>query len=303
MPLLMFFIDGFGIGTADQEFNPFLTAKMDFFDELLKGEKLAETTNFAAYCTENRLIVPLDATLNVVGLPQSATGQTTLLTGINASRHCGRHIHGFPTIKLKALLQEHSIFKILRQNNLSATFANTFTAEYFSQPKPRYSATTLAAMAGDCRLRMVADLVNGEAVYQDITNEILKEKGYAVSVISPEEAALNLVKIAAQNDFTLFEYFQTDRCGHKQDRELALLLLNRLDRFIGTISSELDQYQLDLIITSDHGNIENLAVKTHTYNPVPLIALGNNISCFDKARSIEDIYSCIIDYFNLKLME
>jgi bisphosphoglycerate-independent phosphoglycerate mutase (AlkP superfamily) len=29
-----------------------------------------------------------------------------------------------------------------------------------------------------------------------------------------------------------------------------------------------------VIITSDHGNIEDLSVKTHTLNPVPLLWLG-----------------------------
>jgi hypothetical protein len=38
----------------------------------------------------------LDASLCVPGLPQSATGQAALLTGLNAPELMGRHIEGFP---------------------------------------------------------------------------------------------------------------------------------------------------------------------------------------------------------------
>src|SRR6185436_9156180 len=42
-----------------------------------------------------------DASLGVTGLPQSATGQTTLFTGVNAAQVLGRHLYAFPTATLQ----------------------------------------------------------------------------------------------------------------------------------------------------------------------------------------------------------
>ena len=145
---------------------------------------------------------------------------------------------------------------------------------------------------------MVPDLLQGEAVYQDITNEMLRERGYDVPLVEPEEAALALVNVAVKNDYTLFEYFQTDRCGHKQDWDLAMTLLNRLDRFLGTIAQKLDQTNLDLLVISDHGNVEDLSVKTHTLQPVPLIAIGQRSSLFAKVTTLPQVYPAILQFVN-----
>jgi len=57
--------------------------------------------------------IPTDACLDVPGLPQSATGQTTIFTGQNASKVLSRHLHGQPTITLKKMIIENNLFKEL----------------------------------------------------------------------------------------------------------------------------------------------------------------------------------------------
>lgn len=302
MPLLMLFLDGFGLGNTDPKTNPLTRAGMLFFRELLGGRPLTLDTVGDGITSPDIICLPTQTTLGVAGLPQSATGQTVIFSGINAAQVTGRHINGFPTKALRQILQEHSLFKRLNQAGHPAVFANAFTREYFETTRRgrwRHSVTTTAALSGECRLLLFADLLKGEAVYQDIINEQLQARGYHIALLRPEDAAANLLRVAAQNEFTLFEYFQTDRCGHKRDWDLALELLNRLDRFIGALAVKLRESDLDLLIVSDHGNIEDLSVKTHTTNPVPTIALGPRTAEFAQIRTLMDIYPAVLRYFKI----
>ena len=296
MGIIMIFIDGLGLGSDDPEINPLLTADLPNIKSILKTAPTQRTIS-ADMIKPNLVIKAIDARLGVPGLPQSATGQTALFTGTNAPKLTGRHINGFPTRALRDILERNSIFKQINQAGRRAVFANTFTAEYFESVRRgrwRYSASTTAALAGGCKLLMVEDLERGYSVYQDLTNEQLRKKNYPIPIITPETAGENLARQAKSNDFTLFEYFQTDRCGHAQDRELSRLLLNRLDRFVGTIVSRMPT-DFCLILTSDHGNIEDLSVKTHTLNPVPLFVFGAGAESFGKVNSITEICPSILN--------
>jgi 2,3-bisphosphoglycerate-independent phosphoglycerate mutase len=303
LPLVLVFVDGLGLGTADAQTNPLTRAGMFFLRERFRGRPLTVDTVGAGLAGPDWLCRPVNPTLGVAGLPQSATGQTVIFTGVNAAQVAGRHVNGFPTKALRQIIQEHSLFKVLNQAGYKAIFANTFTKEYFettARGRWRHSVTTTAAMAGDCRLLQVDDLLRGLAVYQDIINEALQAKGYQAPLVRPEAAADNLARLAAQNDFTLFEYFQTDRCGHKQDWDGAWVILNRLDRFIGTLAGRLTAAGLDLLLVSDHGNIEDLTVKTHTLNPVPVMAVGARAAEFGAVTTLLDIYPTVLRYFGIK---
>ena len=209
MNLLMIFIDGFGLGAADPAANPFLAAEMPFVRRLLNGQPLTLESVGAGIVRPGLTIRPLDARCDVPGIPQSATGQTALFSGINAAKIAGRHIHGFPNRALREILNQHGIFKRLGEAGRKAVFANTFTAEYFravregkGRGRARHSATTIAALAGKEPLRMLPDLLQGAAVYQDITNEALRERGYEIAPLAPEEAGRRLARLAAAYDFT-----------------------------------------------------------------------------------------------------
>lgn len=302
MPLLMVFIDGFGLGEMDPEQNPFCLAEMPFFRSCLSGEPLTREMVGTGFRRPGFLIKPTDCSLGVNGIPQSATGQTVLLAGVNAAQMAGRHVGGFPTKMLQEVLNKLSIFKILNESGRKAVFADAFTEEYFEYVNRRiwiHSATTTAALAGGCKLLMVPDLLRDEAVYQDITNESLRERGYQLPLIDPEKAARNLVRLASKNDYTLFEYFQTDLCGHQQDLNLALTLLNRLDRFLGVVFQNLDRYNLVLLVVSDHGNIEDLSTNSHTFNPVPTAVFGKDLTVFEDIQSLLDIYPAVLKYLGI----
>lgn len=303
MSIVMVFIDGFGLGPGDAALNPFMAADMPFMKKLL-GDRLLTEDDIGAGIVRSGLVVkPTDATLGVAGIPQSATGQTALFTGVNAARLAGRHISGFPTRFLREILYRNNLFKAINRSGKRAVFANTFTKEYFEavdRGKWRHSVTTTAALAGECRLLMFPDLLNGQAVFQDITNEKLRERGYDAPLLEPETAAGYLLNQAKRNNFTLFEYFQTDHCGHAQNWDLALTLLHRIDIFLGVVAERMVEFNLTLLIVSDHGNIENLSVKTHTLNRVPTIVVGAEAHRFSKVSSILDIYPMVLEYLGVE---
>lgn len=303
MPVVMVFIDGLGVGSDNAEINPVARAELPFIKKILPGG-LTKKSVGKGIVRPNLVIRGIDARLEVPGIPQSATGQTALFTGVNAARITGRHINGFPTKALRTILEQNSIFKRINQSGRRSVFANTFTKEYFEaveRGRWRNSASTTAALAGECRLLMVDDLIKGYAVYQDIINEQLRQKGYQVPLFTPEEAAVNLVRQATQNDFTLFEYFQTDRCGHAQDRDLAIVLLNRLDSFLATIVSEIPS-DFSMVVTSDHGNIDDLSIKTHTLNQAPLMVFGPGAEAFAEVDSLVGVCPTILKLLGIPAM-
>lgn len=245
---------------------------------------------------------PLDATLGVEGLPQSATGQTTLLTGRNASAILGHHHPGYPTPTLIALLEEHSIFRYLRKMGRTGTFANTFTKDYFRRVEHesgdrrlRLSATTHAARAGEVPFRMVESYLQGESVPHDMTGEMLVVLGQEVPLTQPREAGLTLSRLLNDFDFVLFEFFLTDRAGHAQDELAAIALLERIDAALGGVVDAMDPNRDTVILTSDHGNIEDLSIRTHTRNPVPALVVGARAEKLSaEIRSIQDITPAIL---------
>jgi 2,3-bisphosphoglycerate-independent phosphoglycerate mutase len=266
--VLLIFIDGVGIGTRGNH-NPLDGLGSEFFSIFQNEEPRLPF--------DGRLAIT-DARLGVEGLPQSATGQTTILTGVNASQLIGRHLHGYPSPRLKQALAEHSIYKKLIAVGRSVTFANAYTTTYL-ESRPRFvSCTTVAAETAGLRFRMLEDLAEGRAVSHDFTNRFLIERGFDVKECDPETAGQNLARLGADHHFTLYEHFITDRIGHYRDRELSRKLTREhiplLTRFVRAVLSAADLERQTVVITSDHGNIEDATTRSHTLNPVATLAFG-----------------------------
>ena len=268
MSVLLFFIDGLGIGSRGP-FNP--------LDGLEDAAPLAIFRDELPEVIFDGLVVPTDACLGIAGRPQSASGQTTILTGVNAPALLGYHKQGFPNAAMLDILREHSIFLQLTRAGVGPiTFANTYPQRFFDE-RPRWvSATTAAVEAAGLRFRTMPDLKDGRAVYQDFTNAMLIERGEDVSPRSPDEAAAVLASIVSENRFTLYEYFITDKAGHMQDMEAARRILRNLARLIRGVLAGIDLGRTSVILTSDHGNIEDLSSRNHTLNQVPTIIWGAN---------------------------
>jgi phosphopentomutase len=286
--VLLFFIDGLGIGARGPQ-NP--------FDGLDGAEPLAQFANEDAPTLFEGIVVPTDARMGIEGRPQSASGQTTILTGVNVPQLLGYHKQGFPNTAMLEILREHSIFGQLKSAGVGPiTFANTYTQRFFDE-RPRWvSATTAAMEAAAVPFRRVADLKAGQAVYHDFTNQLLIERGEDVQLRSAEQAAEVLASLVVQNRFTLYEYFITDKIGHKQDLQLARTTLQNLALFIRQLLVPLDLNKTSVILTSDHGNIEDLSSRNHTLNAVPTIVWGRDSNRIASSIStLADITPAIVD--------
>jgi 2,3-bisphosphoglycerate-independent phosphoglycerate mutase len=286
--VLLFFIDGLGIGARGPH-NP--------FHGLTGAEPLAIFADEEPKIPFDGVLAPTDARLGVEGRPQSASGQTTILTGVNGPAAIGYHKQGFPNQALLDIIREHSIFLQLERAGVNPiTFANTYTKRFFAA-RPRWiSATTAAVEAANMRFNTVEDLNAGRAVYQDFTNAMLIERGEKANLRTPEEAGEVLANIAGAHLFTLYEYFITDKIGHAQDMEIARAVLPKLARFIRALLSKIDLATTTVILTSDHGNIEDLSLRNHTLNPVPTIVWGRDRERIARRiRSLTDITPTIVE--------
>ncbi|MDZ4200099.1 MAG: hypothetical protein U1E27_12540 [Kiritimatiellia bacterium] len=280
--VLLVFVDGLGFGSRDPAINP-----------LYRGDSpcLADWIEHDA--------VAVDACLDLPGTPQSATGQASLLTGRNAAMEAGRHVAGFPTESLKILIREHNLFTQLTRLGYRSTFANAY---YLEDPiaiqRRRQSVTTVATLAAFGSVRDLPFLLRDEAVYQDLTRESLRDRGYTGPLTTPGEAAEHLLRIAVQHDFTLFEYFQTDFAAHSGSDERRQLILRRLDAFLDSLRNFSRTPGNLFLLTSDHGNIEDAHGTGHTRNPVPLIARGRGAAHMkSRVKSLTDFVPALLELY------
>jgi 2,3-bisphosphoglycerate-independent phosphoglycerate mutase len=296
--ILMIFIDGVGIGKEDYEFNPFFKYGFNTFSELFGGIPSLDNSLLK---NKNRFLFPADARLEVEGLPQSGTGQTSIFCGINAAKLIGKHFGPYPYSTLIPIIKEKNIFKHFLKKNQKAFFSNAYPKvffDYLKSGRQRLSVTSLSCRLSEMRLNRITDVRKGNALTAEITNERWNLKlGYNLPVIKPETAARRLLRIASKNKFTLYEYFLTDHIGHGRYDGETESTLKTLDAFLFTIISEMDYEKLSLIICSDHGNFEDLSVKTHTLNPALTITAGKNSEKLLKAiKNISQIKDEIIKY-------
>lgn len=277
--VVLFFIDGIGIGEAS-EHNP-LSA--------ISGIKpLSVYRGNLAECFLDGIVVSTDPRLGVKGRPQSASGQTTILTGVNAPKLLGYHKQGFPNHDLREVLKDASIFLQLERLGIGPNvFANAYTPQFFSGTQRWKSATTCAIEASSVQFRKLPDLLGRLAIFHDFTNEGLRAAGSEVPIFSPTDAAEILAEFSRNYRFTLYEHFITDKIGHDMDRARARSHLPRLAEFIRETLVRIDLSNTTFILTSDHGNIEDLSVRNHTLNDVPTIIWGRKKA--ETAESITDL--------------
>jgi hypothetical protein len=324
MSLIFIFLDGVGLAPAGPD-NPLSDADTPALRALLGGPLTLEQTRGWGRGASGRppssipyplplvLLKPIDATLGLPGLPQSGTGQTALLAGVNAAKLHGRHQPHFPPVALRPLLAEQSVLRRVADRGGRVTFANAFGPGYWeavAARRIRRSASVIAAEGAGLRFRDMDDLRAGRALAWDVTGTALREREPAAGLpfVTPQEAGANLVRLADDHDLVFYESFLPDLAGHGRltidrrlpttDHQLAQssaidLAMSLLDGMIGGVLMAL-RPQDSLLITSDHGNIESRAAPAHTRNPVPLLVVGPAARAFVEVESIADVAEAII---------
>jgi 2,3-bisphosphoglycerate-independent phosphoglycerate mutase len=290
MGVLLLFVDGLGLGRPDPESNPLVRARLT----RLRLTQDAPAPDSAA------TLVSTDACLGIPGLPQSATGQASILAGLNAPAAVGRHINGYCTKSLAALLDGHSLFSRVKDGGGEATFANAYTPRFLEKPPRFLSVTTIATRQAGMRIRTLEDLARGEALFHDFTNRLLPERGYFLPSVTPQEAGRRLAALTSGHTFTMYEHFLTDLAGHAQDMARAIEVLENLEGLLDGLLSHLDLSRHLVILASDHGNIEDLSTKQHTLNPVPTLLWGDGSSGVAAGiRNLADIAPAILRYLDM----
>lgn len=308
--MALLFIDGVGIGRRTPEHNPLARA------DLLLSRFLDAPDAPVAFGGRARV---LDATFGVPGRPQSASNQTALLTGLPAPQLIGRHVLGYPDRELRGLLASHSLVRGLVQAGRRATFANGYPSAYLealglvaadapadgvSDHLPpgltearrrhlRASASTLAFAAGSVPLRTLRHVRAGEALTHDVRGRAPRAAGLPVPERTPEEAAQTLLALSASHDFTLFEHYLADVAGHAQDGAGAERTLADFDALLRAVVRDRPR-DLTVLVVSDHGNVEDLSIRQHTLNPVPLLAFGPGASELDGVVTLADVGRLIL---------
>ena len=264
MSTLLLFIDGIGVGGDDPSRNPFAVPGIRHLAPLAGRAP----SDGAAYR-------PLDATLGIRGLPQSATGQTTLFTGVNAAARIGRHQPGLPGPTLQAILRAESLFSKVVARGGRPTFANAFTARYLGSKRPRFGATTHMVMASGVRLRLhEEDDERDTALSHEYTGAWMTEHGIPLRRRTAEGAAAVLAGLLEENDLVLYEYFLTDLAGHRGSRDERFAQAERVEALVAALLSAVDRSRHRVALVSDHGNLEESEHDRHTTNPAPLLAWG-----------------------------
>jgi 2,3-bisphosphoglycerate-independent phosphoglycerate mutase len=300
MHLLFLFLDGVGLGSDDPLTNPFARASMPNLQNLLGGNRLLMNALQETYEvrpaprlrdqaipihpplhleTQRASLLGLDACLGVSGLPQSASGQATLLTGQNVPAALGYHYGPKPNPAVAAYLRNGNLFNMLKESGRKAGFLNAYPPRYFAAIQSGlrlYSAIPLAATSAGMALHTSTDLLAGRAIAADFTAQ-----GWHTHLgltdtplLSPEEAGVRLAELARKYHFSMFEYWMSDYAGHNQKMEEACALLESFDQVLGGLLDAWNDHEGLILLTSDHGNLEDLSTRRHTYNLVPALLIG-----------------------------
>jgi len=298
MKILFLFLDGIGLGEDNPETNPFLRANMPYLESLLGGKKL--TKSAAPFEGESISLKAVDPNLGVKGLPQSATGQAVLLTGINIPAELGYHYGPKPNPEVAHYLSGHTLFSKTVNAGKKAALLNAYPPRYFDgidSGKRLYSSIPLTLTNAGIPLFTEKDYFAGTALSADFTGEGWRDfLGFSdAPLFEPKPAGKELARLAKLYDFSFFEYWASDYAGHKQDMPWAVKQLETFDGVLKGLLANWDMSNDLILLTSDHGNMEDLGTRKHTAAPVPLLLFGDKTKrdAFKNVSSLTEIAPAI----------
>ena len=277
--MLVLFLDGVGLGEADADRNPFARADLPNLRALLGGHVLTNGT--PRFSDHHVSFVPTDACLGVHGCPQSATGQATIVTGLNVPRLTGKHWGPKPDVDIQRIVRSDNLLLPLANSGHSLKLANAYPPKFFdaiNSGMRSYSALQLAFVTAGIALYTGDDLRDGRAYSADFTTGVFHTvpKVSVAPSYSLRECGRMLARKAQRHSLVLFDHWLSDLIGHRGTMDEAARLLERFDEVMGGIMDEWDMDDGLALVTSDHGNIEDMSSRHHTLNLVPTLLIGNS---------------------------
>jgi hypothetical protein len=292
--MLFLFLDGVGLGADDPEQNPFATADMPNLVGLLEGRRLLAGS--APFEGQQATLLAVDAQLGVDGAPQSATGQAALLTGENVPAQVGEHYGPKPNPAVAEIVRRDNLFKQVLERGGSAALLNGYPPRYFEAIESGvrlYSSIPLAATSAGLELMTVEDMQSGRAFSADFTGAGWSEQpGFpSIPTYDPSQAGRQLARAAEHYELAWFDFWPSDFAGHRGEIADGVTLLENLDGVLGGLVEEWGERRDLIIVSSDHGNLEDLSKRGHTLNPVPALMIGPMDMRRAMASKLEDLAS------------
>lgn len=293
MRILTLFLDGIGLGADDPETNPFAAADTPTMRRLSNGERWLATTGRQE--SKQAVFIPTDARLGVSGRPQSGTGQAALLTGLNVPEIIDRHYGPKPDSKTRAIIAEYSAFLRFMRRGKSARLLTAYPPRLlsdFERGKTLRSSIQQAAFASGARHFTLDDVIQQRALTAEWTTDTWRTylKIGNLPTYSAREAGQLMARLARQYDFSFHSHWLTDRIGHRGTLARGIETLERFDAVLRGVLDEWDDTDGLVIITSDHGNMEDLSTRRHTLNDVPTVVIGA------RAPEFADGYASLTDF-------
>ena len=300
MHILMIFLDGIGLGEDDPNVNPFASAKMPTLTALTNGHRWLKETGRQE--SERAIFIPTDPRLGVPGRPQSATGQAAILTGRNIPQLIGEHYGPKPNPPVREILAEDNFFKQVVAHGLTGALIEAYPPRFHqavNRGKILRSSYQQAVHEAGLPLFTEKEIYSGDALAVDWIGEGWRsELGYTdTPIYTPREAGIRMVEISRQYDFAFFSHWLTDLIGHRGPVEEGVKVLELFDSVMAGALEAWDDSEGLMIVTSDHGNLENISIRNHTENDVPTLIIGKEKTAF--AEGLNDLTDFVPQMANL----
>ena len=216
-----------------------------------------------------------------------------LLTGKNISAEIGYHYGPKPNPEVAAHLNNGTLFSRFAEAGKKSALLNAYPPRYFDgidSGKRLYSSIPLAVTNAGLPLFKDDALYAGTAISADFTGDGWRSMlGFPdAPVMDAIQAGNKLAELAKQYDFSLFEYWASDYAGHKQQMETAIGLMETFDGVLGGLVKAWDGDGL-ILVTSDHGNMEDLSTRRHTDANVPALVIGDKSAREEFTREMTDL--------------
>lgn len=277
MHILLLFLDGIGLGDDNPTINPFAAANTPTLNALAGGHRWWRGVPRTE--TGRAIFVPTDPRLGVPGRPQSGTGQAAIMTGRNVPAEIGRHYGPWPDEATRAILTESSLYRRLTDAGRRGAYLAAYPPGYHEAIRSRKRLGTSlqnAAFAGGVPISTDDDLRAGRAFSADFTGQGWRDVlGYRdTPIYTPAQAGAQIAAASRAYDFALFSTWITDEIGHKGPFERGVAYLELFDQVMAGLLSAWDDDEGLILVTSDHGNLEDRSHRFHTENDVPTVVIG-----------------------------
>jgi hypothetical protein len=154
-------------------------------------------------------------------------------------------------------------------------------AELFTLAEINQNIFVYAAQQAGVPLLTWSDVRRGAALTSSMTHEL--ESRFDMTFFdqeplplrTPEEAAAVLVNLAIAHDLTFYKYQIADLVSHTHRIELARDVFALIERFVESVLQRIDPATTAVMITSDHGHLEQLgSSRGHPKSRVPTWYFG-----------------------------